>query len=207
MEKYITISGESVSEYEEKRSRFIARAYPCESESEASEILNRIKGECWDARHNCYAYVLKDGSARFSDDSEPHGTAGKPILDCIMGSGAVDVIVIVTRYFGGVLLGTGGLVRAYSTSAKGALENAKKVLMCLGSEMAVNCSYSELKLLEKLIEKSGGNITDTVYTDSVRVFFTLKNEDIDAFNYQLTEVFSGKIEAETLDCKYFSFNI
>ena len=207
MENYITLLGESRAEYEEKRSKFIARAFPCESEERAAEILSAIKTECWDARHNCYAYVLKDGSARFSDDGEPHGTAGKPILDCIMGSGVVDVIVVVTRYFGGVLLGTGGLVRAYSTSAKDSLQNAEKVLMCLGTEMAVNCSYSELKLLEKLIAKSGGNITNTVYTDSVRVFFSLKNEDIDEFLSQVTEVFSGRIQAETLNSKYFSFKI
>ncbi len=207
MENYITLLEESRAEYEEKRSKFIARAFPCESEEEAFEILSSIKSECWDARHNCYAYVLKDGSARFSDDGEPHGTAGKPILDCIMGSGVVDVIVVVTRYFGGVLLGTGGLVRAYSASAKDALCKAEKTFMCLGTEMAVNCSYSELKLLEKLIAKSGGNITDTVYTDSVRVFFTLKNEDIDEFLSQVTEAFSGGKEVETLNSKYFSFKI
>ena len=207
MENYITLLGESRAEYEEKRSKFIARAFPCESEEKAAEILSAIKTECWDARHNCYAYVLKDGSARFSDDGEPHGTAGKPILDCIMGSGVVDVIVVVTRYFGGVLLGTGGLVRAYSASAKDSLQNAPKVLMCLGTEMAVNCSYSELKLMEKLIGKFEGNITDTVYTDSVSVFFTLKNEDIEGFSLELTEVFSGKISAEELKTKYFPFKI
>lgn len=207
MENYITLLGESRAEYEEKHSKFIARAFPCESEEKAAEILSAIKTECWDARHNCYAYVLKDGSARFSDDGEPHGTAGKPILDCIMGSGVVDVIVVVTRYFGGVLLGTGGLVRAYSASAKDSLQNAPKVLMCLGTEMAVNCSYSELKLMEKLIGKFEGNITDTVYTDSVSVFFTLKNEDIEGFSLELTEAFSGKISAEELKTKYFPFKI
>ena len=207
MENYITLLGESRAEYEEKRSKFIARAFPCESEEKAAEILSAIKTECWDARHNCYAYVLKDGSARFSDDGEPHGTAGKHILDCIMGSGVVDVIVVVTRYFGGVLLGTGGLVRAYSASAKDSLQNAPKVLMCLGTEMAVNCSYSELKLMEKLIGKFEGNITDTVYTDSVSVFFTLKNEDIEGFSLELTEAFSGKISAEELKTKYFPFKI
>ncbi len=205
MENYITLLEESRAEYEEKRSKFIARAFPCESEERAFEILGSIKSECWDAKHNCYAYVLKDGSARFSDDGEPHGTAGKPILDCIMGSGIVDVIVVVTRYFGGVLLGTGGLVRAYSCSAKEALGKAEKLLMCLGTEMAVNCSYSELKLLEKLITKFGGNITDKVYTDNVRVLFTLKNEDLNGFSSELTEVFSGSISAEELNSQYFPF--
>ncbi|MBQ8203011.1 MAG: YigZ family protein [Clostridia bacterium] len=207
MENYKTILGEGVAEYSEKRSRFIARAIPCDSEEKALEILNKIKSECWDARHNVYAYVLRDGSARFSDDGEPHGTAGKPILDCIMGSGAVDLIVVVTRYFGGVLLGTGGLVRAYSTSAKDAIDLAPKAMMCVGSEMAVDCAYSELKTLEKLIAKSGGNITDTVYTDSVRVCFTLKSEDIPAFENELTEAFSGSKRAEIIDTKYFSFEI
>ncbi len=207
MESYITLEDESVAEYIEKRSRFIARAIPCDSEAKATEILSRIKSECWDARHNVYAYVLRDGTARFSDDGEPHGTAGKPVLDCIMGSGAVDLIVVVTRYFGGVLLGTGGLVRAYSTSAKDSLENAQKVLMCLGTEMSVNCSYSELKTLEKLIGKAGGNVTDTVYEDSVTVYFNLKNEDIPTFEADLTEAFSGSKTAKKLREKYFSFKI
>ena len=192
MENYITLECESVAEYSEKRSRFIARAFPCDSEEKALEILSKIKTECWDARHNVYAYVLKDGTTRFSDDSEPHGTAGKPVLDCITGSGAVDVIVVVTRY---------------STSAKEALQNAQKVLMCMGTEVSVNCSYSELKTLEKLIVKSEGNITDTVYEDSVTVYFTLKNEDIASFEAELTEAFSGSKTIKKLTEKYFSFKI
>lgn len=207
MENYITLECESVAEYSEKRSRFIARAIPCDSEEKALEILSKIKTECWDARHNVYAYVLKDGTTRFSDDGEPHGTAGKPVLDCITGSGAVDLIVVVTRYFGGVLLGTGGLVRAYSTSAKEALQKAQKVLMCTGTEISVNCSYSELKTLEKLIAKSEGNITDIVYEDSVTVYFTLKNEDIASFEAELTEAFSGSKTIKKLKEKYFSFKI
>lgn len=205
MQEYITIEGSSTAEYSEKHSRFIAIAQHCESEQAAAEMILNIKSKYWDARHNVYAYVLQNGSVRFSDDGEPHGTAAKPMLDVILGSGITDVLITVTRYFGGTLLGTGGLVRAYSTSARDALTAAQKVQMCPCTELAVNSDYSDYERLSRLIEKCGGTIKDTNFTDKVRIEFILKTAETDAFRAKLSEAFFGKIKAESI--KEISFPI
>lgn len=207
MKEYITIKGENTAHYEEKHSRFIAAAYHCESEKQAAEIIANVKSKYWDARHNVYAFVLSDGTARFSDDGEPHGTAGKPILDVIKGSEIVDVLVVVTRYFGGILLGTGGLVRAYSSSAKDALETARRVQMCQCSEYSIVCDYSAHARLVSLIEDCGGNIENTEFTDSVKINFVLKTDAADNFENKLREIFSSKITADLQKNSLFPFNI
>jgi uncharacterized YigZ family protein len=207
MRDYRTVKDISTAEYSEKRSRFIAKVYPCSSEQQAAELLAAARSEYWDAKHNVYAYVLKDGTSRFSDDSEPHGTAGKPVLDVINGNGLEDVLIIVTRYFGGVLLGTGGLVRAYSTSARDAVEASEKVGMCVCSHMAVECEYSDYSVLLTLIEASSGSIKNTEYTDKITVEFCLKNGDVEAFCSNLTETFSSRLEAKKIKEDYFSFKI
>ena len=115
MDGFVTVLEETTAEYTEKRSRFIATLYPCDTEEKAAEFINKMRSEYWDARHNCFAYSVENGAVkRFSDDGEPHGTAGKPILEVIEGAGITNTVIVVTRYFGGVLLGTGGLVRAYT---------------------------------------------------------------------------------------------
>lgn len=195
MFEYMTIEAASTAQYEEKHSKFIATAYPCGSEEEATNILSQVKSEYWDAKHNVYAYVLKDGTARFSDDGEPHGTAGKPILDVIMGSEVRDVIIIVTRYFGGILLGTGGLVRAYSKSAADALKCAQRLKMCKCAEYATVCDYTYHTRLVSLINESGGTITDTVFADKVTVNFMLREQECEAFNKKLCESFSSRLTA------------
>lgn len=207
MDKYLTISGENIAEYSEKRSRFIAKAVHCENEAEAIELISDVRAKYWDAKHNVYAYVLKNGIARFSDDGEPHGTAGKPLLDVLRGSGVVDALITVTRYFGGVLLGTGGLVRAYSVSAQTALSGAKAVEMCPATEISVKCGYSDHNKLISLIENSFGIIENTNFTDEVQVVFSLKNEYLTVFKNKLCEGFSARLEANVIGKKYFSFEI
>lgn len=207
MESYITVSGISTAEYEEKRSRFIAAVYPCDSEQRASEIIAAARSEYWDARHNVYAYVLRDKTARFSDDSEPHGTAGKPVLDVIMGSGAVDVMIVVTRYFGGVLLGTGGLVRAYSTSARDAMLAARLVEMCPCVDFSVECAYPDHQRLVSLVSNSGATITDTVFTDKVELLFSMRTADADRFEADLCETFSSRLTATRKGENYCAFEI
>lgn len=207
METYITITEKSSAEYSEKRSRFIAIASPCTSEAEAQSILAALKSEYWDARHNCYAFVLRDGTARFSDDGEPHGTAGKPILDVIKGSGVTDVIITVTRYFGGVLLGTGGLVKAYSTSARDAMLAADKYRMCPSVVLSVDCPYSDHGKLMNLLENCDISLEDTLFTDKVTVIFSIKQQDADDFKKQLCETFSARLTAETVEEKYSAFKI
>lgn len=207
MKEYITINGESTAEYTEKHSRFIANAYHCESEQMASEIISTLKTKYWDAKHNVYAYVLRDGTARFSDDGEPHGTAGKPVLDVIKGSGAVDLLVVVTRYFGGILLGTGGLVRAYSTSARDAVQAAERVAMRPCKEYEIVCDYSSHMRLVNLIENSGGSINNTTFTDSVTVEFMLRLEDCASFEDKLQEAFSSKLAAKCKKELLFPFKL
>ncbi len=204
-EEYITIAGISTAEYIERHSRFIANAFFCDTAEKASEIIAQQRQKYWDARHNVYAYVLSDGTARFSDDGEPHGTAGKPILDVIIGSGIVNVLVVVTRYFGGILLGTGGLVRAYSTSAKSSLNNADRVQMTPCTEFSIICDYGSHARLVRLIEECGGMIQNTEFTDKIDITFLFRDSDCKAFTDKLCETFASKIEAKIQKNLFFPF--
>ncbi len=204
---YLTIKSESKSEYIEKRSKFLGCAFPCESEQEALAILEKLRSQYWDARHNCFAFVVDDGrTSRFSDDGEPHGTAGKPILEVINGKGLVNVLVVVTRYFGGVLLGTGGLVRAYTTATKDALENAEIVEMVPCTVCEVCCDYQDHATLLKLTE-SKAQILDTLFTDKVTLTFALKDEDIEDYKKALTETFSARLNLTEKEKRVIGFNV
>ncbi len=196
MAEYLTVLGDSAGEYCEKRSKFIANLRHCETEEEAIAFLEEIRTKYWDARHNVYAYSVSGGAlSRFSDDGEPHGTAGKPVLDVLAGSGLTDAIIVVTRYFGGVLLGTGGLVRAYSKAAKEAVSNAQIVRMVEAAVFNIECDYSEHKTLTSIIENGGGDILNTEFTDKVNIELCLKNEYIEDFLQRISEAFSGRLRA------------
>jgi uncharacterized YigZ family protein len=165
MGRFLTILEVSSAEYVEKRSRFIANLRHCETEEEASAFLDEMRSKYWDARHNVFAYSVAGGTlCRFSDDGEPHGTAVKPILDVILGSEIKNIAIVVTRYFGGVLLGTGGLVRAYSKSAKDAVNNAKVVEMIPCTVYETVCEYTDHQRLVSIIENAGGKIENTEFT-------------------------------------------
>lgn len=207
MTEYLTVLENCSAEYSEKRSRFIANVYHCESEEDATRIISETRSKYFDAKHNVYAYLLKDKTARFSDDGEPHGTAGKPILDIITGSGVTDILIVVTRYFGGVLLGTGGLVRAYSSASKDALFSAQKVKMCTGAKYSVKCEYTDHSKLLSVIENCNGTVNDTVFADKVEVFFSLKKEDIKNFEDTLRESFSARLVANFAEECIFSIKI
>ena len=207
MQEYITISGDNTAEYEEKHSRFIATCFHCETEQEASDIIAAQKSKYWDARHNVYAYILQNGTARFSDDGEPHGTAGMPMLDVIKGSGITDVLVVVTRYFGGILLGTGGLVRAYSTSTRDALSGAQRVLMCECQEYIIECDYGNFDRLTRLLSDTGGMVKNTDFTDKVTVRVMYKKIDSQAFLDKLCETFASKLTAKLTNEIFFPFNL
>jgi len=207
VQEYKTVNGSFTAEYTEKHSRFIATAFHCESETQASEIIAAQKSKYWDARHNVYAYILQDGTARFSDDGEPHGTAGMPVLDVIKGSGITNVLIVVTRYFGGILLGTGGLVRAYSTSARDALCGAQKVLMCVCSELQIDCDYSNYDRLLRLVTDCNGMLQNTEFSDKVTVNLIFKNVDCDVFLNKLCETFASKLTAKLKNELFFSFYI
>lgn len=194
---YQTVLKRNESEYVEKRSRFIATLCHCETEEEANAFVKEMKAKYWDARHNVYAYSVECGRmCRFSDDGEPHGTAGKPMLDCIQGSGITNIAVVVTRYFGGILLGTGGLVRAYSKATQDVLNSAEVYLMLPGTVCEIVCEYSDLTLIQKLIEGAEGEIQNTEYTDKITISFILKDEFCDDFKEKLRETFSARLKME-----------
>ena len=166
-----------------------------------------LKAQHRKARHNVYAYILRSGTVRFSDDGEPHGTAGKPVLDVLSGSGLTDVMVVVTRYFGGILLGTGGLVRAYSGTAKLVIDNAQKVEMCPCVWCRIVCDYQNHQRLITLINDKGGTVTNEEFTDNVTVSFSFKEQDIDAFEKDLCEKFSARLKNERIKNDFSAFFI
>lgn len=193
MQNYITVAKESTGEYEEKRSKFIATLRPVETEEEAVSFVKEMKTKYWDARHNVYAYVLKGSNARFSDDGEPHSTAGKPVLDIITGRGLSNVCIVITRYFGGILLGTGGLVRAYSEATKAAIDNSEIIEMGLLGQFSTVCDYQQYNRIVPFIENAGGTVTDTDFSEGVTVKFTLRDEKKDEFNRSLIDAFAGRL--------------
>lgn len=201
---YKTVQNESNSEFTEKRSRFIGYCKPVTTEQEAVDFINSKRSEHWNATHNVYAYSLREGNIkRYSDDGEPSGTAGMPVLDVITKNEIYDVCIVVTRYFGGVLLGTGGLVRAYSQGAKVALEAGNVVMMQSCLMCQARCSYNQYGKVSSLIMEIGATIDDTVYEADVLIEFHIKPEYLDKLNKQLADATSGEIQAVSDSEKYF----
>lgn len=178
--------------YEEKKSRFIAQVYAVSNEEEAGAYIEAARKKYWDARHNCYAFVIgRNGEiSRCSDDGEPSGTAGKPILEVISGMGVYNCLIIVTRYFGGTLLGTGGLVRAYTKSAKDALENSTMARVIEGEQYVVVSDYSFVTKIQRITEDINGIITNTEYAENVT--FTIQIEKNNELEKRITEGTNGK---------------
>lgn len=190
---YVTVDKTSSGEYSEKRSRFIATLYPCKNEREAARILADHRSKYWDAKHNVYAYILKDNTAKFSDDGEPHSTAGKPVYDCLNHSGIVDAMIIVTRYFGGVLLGTGGLVRAYSAASKAAIENASLVTMANCDIFEVIIPYSDQGKIMSFLRDNECDITDTEFGENVKITFATGTENGETVLNGLKEISGDRL--------------
>lgn len=190
----------------EKKSRFIATVFSVESEEEALEIVAKMKKKYWDARHNCYAYVIGDNNQvqRFSDDGEPSQTAGKPILDVLLAEQIHNVLVVVTRYFGGTLLGTGGLVRAYSKATKMGLDNSVLVDKVFGTELKIRLDYSGTQKVKHIISQLGVYTIDTIYTDVVEEIVVASDEKLESLKEQIKEVTNGKVEFEVMNSGYFA---
>ena len=200
---YITIKGRAEARFEEKKSVFIGYACHVENEDEALSFVKEIKEKHKDATHNCYGYVMKGGIlCRYSDDGEPQGTAGKPILDMLKKSGVDDVCVVVTRYFGGTLLGTGGLVHAYSLGAKMAVEAAGVVQFENYVVFKVTASYSDYQKISFELERCDAIIDSTDYADNVTVQFAVKENEASGISKKITEISSGKYEAVRI-CERF----
>ncbi len=194
-EEYRTVLCQAQAELVEKRSRFIATVKPVRTEAEAIEFLENLKKQYWDARHNVYAYVLEENNIqRYSDDGEPAGTAGVPVLDMIKKEGLSNLIVVVTRYFGGILLGTGGLVHAYSKSAKMGVEAAKPVSMRLCRDVAIECDYSMFGKLQPWILEQGLKISDVNYAENVSLCVFVPVADVKKFIDELIDITNDKIK-------------
>ena len=201
---YKTVLQSAKDEFIEKRSRFIGYCKPVTTEKEAVDFINEKRAEHWNATHNVYAYSLREGNIkRYSDDGEPSGTAGMPTLDVIVKNEIFDVCVVVTRYFGGVLLGTGGLVRAYSQGAKIALDAAKIVTMksCLMCQL--KCSYNQYGKVSSVVLENGAEVDDTIYEADVTLKFHIKPELLPSLNKKLADATAGEVVAVGEEEKYF----
>ena len=203
---YITLEKEANAEYIVQKSRFIGYASPVETAEDAAAFVEKIRAMHREARHNVFAYTVRSPAySRFSDDGEPQGTAGKPVLEVIRKTGLENCCVVVTRYFGGILLGTGGLVRAYSHAAKLAVEAAVPVLMKRCRVLRAQTDYTFYSGLLSLVPASGGVIEDTEFADKITLTLRLPEENVPAFQKALTELTQGKVSAESAGEKFDRF--
>ena len=207
MTSYDTVYEGGSDEIVEKKSRFIAHVFPVETEEEVTQIIESTKKKYWDARHNCYAFVL--GAAgeitRCSDDGEPSGTAGRPILEVLTGRGLKNVLVIVTRYFGGTLLGTGGLVRAYSQATQAGLDASRVITKQVGRHITVDTDYNGIGRLQYVAAQLKLAVLDTLYTDKVQMKLLVPTELCDRVRKEVTEVTAGQAEiVQAQDEVYFA---
>lgn len=190
----------------EKKSRFIASVRSVSNEEEALAFIEETRKKYWDARHNCFAYVIGERNelARFSDDGEPGGTAGKPMLDVLLGEGLHNTAVVVTRYFGGTLLGTGGLVRAYSGAVKAGLAESVIVIRTAGTKLGIDTDYTMLGKIQYILGESKIPILDSIYTDRVEIICLVPSARLAALKAELTEGTSGKARLTEGDSCYFA---
>lgn len=184
----------------EKKSRFIAHVQPVSSEEEAMDFIAKIKKQYWDARHNCHAYVIgvHGEITRCSDDGEPSGTAGRPMLDVLLGNGLHNTAVVVTRYFGGTLLGTGGLVRAYSAAVREGLAHAVVIERQEGAIYQIQTDYQGLGKIQYLAGERGLPILNADYGEAVRLEVLVPKEEADGFLQGVTEAAAGKAETQKI---------
>ena len=203
MTTYLVPAGYGTGEYDEKRSRFIGQLWPAETEEEALAKIAAVKKEHYDARHNCFAYILRDsGTVRYSDDGEPQGTAGQPMLAVLQGAGLQNVCCTVTRYFGGVLLGTGGLVRAYTAAAKAAVEDAGIAQRAKWQSVTLHCPYNLFERVKRLLEEQEAVTESTDYGADITIAALVREDRADAFAAALRDKSAGSITAEVTGEKF-----
>ncbi len=199
MKEYVTIAARAEDDFFERKSQFIGYIAPVSTEEEALTFLGEIRTKHRDARHNCFAYVLNNGVKRASDDGEPQGTAGVPILDVIEREGITDVIVVVTRYFGGILLGAGGLVRAYAHAAKLAVDAAQRKVMSPAVLVEVKMDYNQYGKINNVLSKYTAIVQDTEFTDMVTMYILFIERDLEPFRAELTELTAATVAAEEME--------
>lgn len=203
--KYKAVYQGGKTEIIEKKSRFIATVIPAEDEETALEFIESMKKKYWNATHNCYAYVIGERNElqRCSDDGEPGGTAGRPMLDVLLGEEIHNVVVVVTRYFGGTLLGTGGLVRAYSSATKAGLESSVIITKIYGVKLQIETDYTGLGKIQYILGQRGLKILDSEYSDKVVLSVLIPQTELDAVKAELIEGTSGQAVMEVeAECYY-----
>ncbi|EGB91301.1 thymidylate synthase [Clostridium sp. D5] len=195
---YKTVYQGATAEVVEKKSRFIADVFPVSTSEEAMECLEKIKKQYWDARHHCWAYVtgVENVQERCSDDGEPSGTAGKPILEVIRGQGLHNVLIVVTRYFGGTLLGTGGLVRAYTAASKEGLSHSMIITRIYGFKLKISTDYTGLGKIQYLLAQKDIPVLGTDYTESVEITALVSQEEEKQITAEIIEGTNGKSQIQ-----------
>lgn len=202
---YKIVCSAGSGEYEEKRSWFIANVVPISSIEEATAFIEAMRKKYYDARHNCSAFIIGRNReiTRCSDDGEPSGTAGKPILEVLLGAEVTDVAVVVTRYFGGTLLGTGGLVRAYTQAAQAGLADAGIATMCYGKEITIKAEYADIGKLQYLLGSRAIEIRASRYTDTVEFDIRIPADQCREVEKALTEATAGRAQLEVTGEGYY----
>lgn len=207
MQEYTTIHDTAQDEFVERKSRFIGSIAPVETEEEALRFIAQIKQRHRDAGHSTYAYILKNGVKRYSDDGEPQGTAGVPMLDCLEKEGLVDVVVVVTRYFGGILLGTGGLVRAYSHGAKIAVDAAKRKLMTTCVLLSMELDYSFYGKINYVLPKYVCRVEESDFGANVSMKILIKQDQCETFVKEITEMSAALVVPQILEERFDYFEV
>jgi len=207
MKEYLVPTGYGEAEFVEKKSRFIGHVWLVDTEEEALARIQEMKKKHYDATHNCWAYVIKDGPMRFSDDGEPGGTAGNPMMQVLQREQLYNVVCVVTRYFGGILLGAGGLVRAYTKGAKIAVDAAGKSMKRVWTVLYVPCPYTYYERLKLEVEAFGGIIRDTQFGAEVELEILLAQAQAQPFLDRLTDMTAGTVEGMETGQEYRAFPV
>lgn len=202
MNEYYIPAEAGEAEFTEKRSSFLGHVRMVETEEEAKEFIAQMKKKYYDARHNCWCYVIRNGAERYGDDGEPQGTAGIPMLEVLHRRNITNCVCVVTRYFGGVLLGAGGLLRAYTKSASDALDAAGTAVVRQWACMDVPCSYSGAERLKLEIQSLGGIVADMEYSSSVTIKALVPSEDEERFCARIFDISGGSIKPEKTGDEY-----
>lgn len=205
MQEYTTIHDKAEDEFIERKSRFIGHIAPVQTPEEAMAFIEQIKHEHHEATHNTYAYILRNGVKRYSDDGEPQGTAGVPMLDCIEKEGLVDVAVVVTRYFGGILLGAGGLVRAYSHATKIAVDAAQRKRMTSCVVMEMEFDYSFYGKINYILPKYICRVEDSDFGAVVKMWVLFQKDQCDAFLKEVTELSAALVVPQVVEERFDFF--
>ena len=207
MDEYLVPTGYGEAEFVEKKSRFIGHVWCVESEEEALSKIQEMKKQHYDASHNCWAYVIRDGAMRFSDDGEPGGTAGNPMMQVLQREQLYNVVCVVTRYFGGILLGAGGLVRAYTKGAKIAIDAAGKSVKRVWTVLYLPCPYTYYERMKLEVEAFGGVIRKTDFGSEVELEILVAQPKTQAFLDRLTDMTAGTVEALEVGQEYRAFPV